>query len=80
MLLPRAKGRKLAAPGGARRRVYTLQRGHYAVQVHDEVINHGSKPWQGYVFRKLSRVPTIVSRGMTPDSFSFITPMTARGM
>ncbi|MCI2260551.1 membrane protein insertase YidC [Xanthomonas indica] len=54
------------------RRVYTLQRGHYAVQVHDEVINHGSKPWQGYVFRKLSRVPTIVSRGMTnPDSFSF---------
>ncbi|KMM74494.1 insertase [Xanthomonas sp. NCPPB 1128] len=54
------------------RRVYTLQRGHYAVQVHDEVVNHGSKPWQGYVFRKLSRVPTIVSRGMTnPDSFSF---------
>ncbi|CBA17650.1 membrane protein insertase YidC [Xanthomonas albilineans] len=54
------------------RRVYTLQPGHYAVQVRDEIVNHGSKPWQGYVFRKLSRVPTIVSRGMTnPDSFSF---------
>ena len=54
------------------RRVYTVQRGHYAVQIKDEIINQGSKPWQGYVFRKLSRVPTIVSRGMTnPDSFSF---------
>jgi YidC/Oxa1 family membrane protein insertase len=54
------------------RRVYTVQRGHYALQIKDEIVNQGSKPWQGYVFRKLSRVPTIVSRGMTnPDSFSF---------
>jgi len=54
------------------RRVYTVQRGHYALQIKDEIVNRGSKPWQGYVFRKLSRVPTIVSRGMTnPDSFSF---------
>ncbi|MBN6150524.1 membrane protein insertase YidC [Xanthomonas sp. AmX2] len=54
------------------RRTYTVQRGHYAIQVKDEIVNQGSKPWQGYVFRKLSRVPTVVSRGMTnPDSFSF---------
>lgn len=54
------------------RRSFTLERGRYAIQVKDEVINHGSASWSGYVFRKLSRVPGIVDRSMTnPDSFSF---------
>ena len=53
-------------------RTYTFKRGEYAVSVKDEVSNAGTTPWQGYVFRKLDRVPTIVTRGMTnPDSFSF---------
>ena len=53
-------------------RTYTFTRGEYAVSVKDEVVNAGAAPWEGYVFRKLDRVPTIVTRGMTnPDSFSF---------
>jgi len=54
------------------RRTFTLERGRYAIQVRDEVINAGTTTWNGYIYRKLSRVPTILSRGMTnPDSFSF---------
>ncbi|HYG06764.1 MAG TPA: membrane protein insertase YidC [Stenotrophomonas sp.] len=54
------------------RRTFTLERGRYAVQVRDEVVNAGTTTWNGYIYRKLSRVPTILSRGMTnPDSFSF---------
>lgn len=54
------------------RRIFTLQRGSYAISIKDEVINKSDAAWNGYVFRKLSRVPTILSRGMTnPDSFSF---------
>ncbi len=53
-------------------RTYTFKRGDYAIGVKDEVVNAGTAPWQAYVFRKLDRVPTIVTRGMTnPDSFSF---------
>jgi YidC/Oxa1 family membrane protein insertase len=54
------------------RRSFTLERGRYAISVKDEVINKGTTPWTGYVFRKLSRVPAILTRNMTnPDSFSF---------
>ncbi|MCL7714846.1 membrane protein insertase YidC [Stenotrophomonas mori] len=54
------------------RRTYSFKRGDYAVAVKDEVSNAGTTPWQGYVFRKLDRVPAILSRSMTnPDSFSF---------
>ncbi len=53
-------------------RTFTFKRGDYAIGVKDEVVNAGTAPWQAYVFRKLDRVPTIVTRGMTnPDSFSF---------
>jgi len=53
-------------------RTYTFTRGEYAVSVKDEVVNAGAAPWEGYVFRKLDRVPTVISKGMTnPDSFSF---------
>ncbi|MEQ4575483.1 MAG: membrane protein insertase YidC [Gammaproteobacteria bacterium] len=54
------------------RRTFTLERNRYAITIKDEVVNRGSAPWTGYVFRKLSRVPAILSRNMTnPDSFSF---------
>lgn len=53
-------------------RTYTFKRGDYAISVKDEVVNTGAAPWQGYVFRKLDRVPPVITKGMTnPDSFSF---------
>ncbi|HEY0334483.1 MAG TPA: membrane protein insertase YidC [Stenotrophomonas sp.] len=53
-------------------RTFTLERGRYAIQVRDEVSNTGGSNWTGYVYRKLSRVPTILSRSMmNPDSLSF---------
>ncbi|WP_269789545.1 membrane protein insertase YidC [Stenotrophomonas sp. Iso1] len=53
-------------------RTYTFKRGDYAISVKDEVVNAGTTPWQGYVFRKLDRVPPVITKGMTnPDSFSF---------
>ena len=50
-----------------------FQRGSYAVQVRDEVINAGTAPWQGYVYRQLSRVPrALSSKGpMSAESYSF---------
>ncbi len=55
------------------RRTYTFGRSDYAVHVHDEVINAGTKPWQGYVYRQLSRVPrALVKKGpMSAESYSF---------
>ncbi len=54
------------------RRTYTLKRGEYAVQVRDDVVNAGSTPWQGAIYRQLTRNPPLVKRGMTnPESFSF---------
>jgi YidC/Oxa1 family membrane protein insertase len=60
------------ANGVSIRRTYTFTRGDYAVSVRDEVINAGSAPWQGYVYRQLLRVPPQVQTGMThPESYSF---------
>lgn len=54
------------------RRTYTLSRYGFTIQVRDEVINAGSAPWQGYVYRQLTRVPPVVKSGWThPESFSF---------
>jgi len=54
------------------RRTYTFTRGDYVVNVRDEVTNHSSAPWQGYVYRQLLRVPPQVPGGMThPESYSF---------
>src|SRR5690606_14959782 len=48
-----------------------LKRGQYAVTVHDEIVNAGSAPWQGFVYRQLLRGQPNVRRGMTnPESFS----------
>jgi YidC/Oxa1 family membrane protein insertase len=54
------------------RRTYTLTRGSYAIAVHDEVVNRSGKPWQGYIFRQLARIPPQAKSGMTnPESYSF---------
>jgi YidC/Oxa1 family membrane protein insertase len=55
------------------RRSFVFERGSYVVQVRDEVRNGGSAPWQGYVYRTLSRVPrALVSSGpMSAESYSF---------
>lgn len=54
------------------RRTWTFTRGSYVVKVHDEVVNAGGKPWQGYVYRQLLRVPPQTKSGMTnPESYSF---------
>ena len=54
------------------RRTYTLTRGSYAVEVRDEVVNQGSAPWQGQIYRQLIRKPPLIQRGYThPESFSF---------
>ncbi len=60
------------AEGVSIRRTYTLSRGEYALKVRDEVVNRSAKPWTGFVYRQLSRIPHVPKRGMTnPESFSF---------
>ncbi|MFC0676456.1 membrane protein insertase YidC [Lysobacter korlensis] len=55
------------------RRTYTFRRGDYAVQVRDEVINRGTAPWQGFVYRQLSRVPRALENAgpMSAAGYSF---------
>jgi YidC/Oxa1 family membrane protein insertase len=54
------------------RRTYTFKRGDYAIGVRDEVINTGSAPWQGFVYRQLLRNPPLQKSGMTnPEAYSF---------
>jgi YidC/Oxa1 family membrane protein insertase len=61
-----------SADGVSIRRTYTFTRGSYAIAVRDEVSNDGAAAWQGYVYRRLQRVPPAIKKGMTnPDSFSF---------
>lgn len=55
------------------RRTYTFGRSNYVVTVRDEVINAGAQPWQGSVYRQLSRVPrALVKKGpMSAEQYSF---------
>ncbi len=54
------------------RRTYSIKRSSYVIRVRDEVVNAGSAPWQGFVYRQLLRVPPLIKTGMTnPESFSF---------
>ncbi|MBF6023253.1 membrane protein insertase YidC [Lysobacter niastensis] len=61
------------ANGVTIRRTYTFGRANYVVKVRDEIINAGSAPWQGYVYRQLSRVPrALVKKGpMSAEQYSF---------
>ncbi|WP_133501331.1 membrane protein insertase YidC [Cognatilysobacter terrigena] len=43
------------ANGVTIRRTYTFSRNDYAVRVRDEVVNAGTAPWQGSVYRLLTR-------------------------
>jgi YidC/Oxa1 family membrane protein insertase len=54
------------------RRTWVFARGDYAVTVRDEVVNAGSAPWTGHVYRQLLRNPPPHKRGFTnPESFSY---------
>ena len=54
------------------RRIFSLKRNEYAINVRDEVVNAGSAPWQGYVYRQLLRNPPPSKSGMTnPEAYSF---------
>ncbi|MBU8977177.1 MULTISPECIES: membrane protein insertase YidC [unclassified Lysobacter] len=55
------------------RRTFTFTRGDYVVKIKDEVVNAGTAPWQGYVYRDLSRVPrALVKKGpMSAEQYSF---------
>ncbi|MFP7723321.1 membrane protein insertase YidC [Lysobacter sp. A3-1-A15] len=61
------------AGGVTIRRTYTFTRGEYAVTVRDEVVNAGSQPWEGYVYRQLRREPRALSRGgpMNAEQYSY---------
>jgi len=55
------------------RRTFTFNRGEYVVQVRDEVINRSNEPWQGFVYRQLSRVPRALEKSgpMSVEQYSF---------
>ena len=54
------------------RRTYTLKRNDYAVLVRDDIVNAGTTPWQGYIYRQLLRDPPPSKSGMTnPEAYSF---------
>ena len=56
------------------RRTYTFTRGDYVVRVHDEVVNAGSKPGQGFVYRQLSPVPPALVTPPASGQHPHITP------
>ncbi|QSX79178.1 membrane protein insertase YidC [Agrilutibacter solisilvae] len=64
------------ANGVSIRREFVFERGSYVVQVRDQLRNAGSAPWQGYVYRGLTRAPRPVagSGPMSPESYSFQGP------
>lgn len=55
------------------RRTYTFGRSNYVVTMRDEVVNAGTQPWQGNIYRQLSRVPrALVKKGpMSAEQYSF---------
>lgn len=55
------------------RRTFTFGRSNYVVTVRDEVVNAGTQPWQGSIYRQLSRVPrALVKKGpMSAEQYSF---------
>jgi YidC/Oxa1 family membrane protein insertase len=54
------------------RRTYTLKRNDYALTVRDEIDNRSAAPWEGHIYRQLSRIPPAISSSfMHPSSVSF---------
>ena len=60
------------ANGVTIRRMFTLSRGDYALKIHDDVVNAGTAPWQGTIYRQLNRVPPQINTSITsPQRFGF---------
>lgn len=61
-----------STPSGLRiERSITLERGSYALRVHDEVINAGNASWTGDIQRTLVRVPPVTKRSFfNPETIS----------
>lgn len=60
------------ADGVTIRRTWTLARGEYVLKVRDEIVNRGTRPWTGDVYRQLARVPHDFKRSMfNPETFAF---------
>lgn len=55
------------------RKVFTLARGSYLVQVRDEVHNASDSVWRGHVYRQLQRVPPVIVKSgfNNPEGYSF---------
>jgi len=57
------------------RKTYTLKRGSYVIDVHEEIRNGSASAWTGNNYRQLRRVPPIIKKtgGLTnPESYSFV--------
>jgi YidC/Oxa1 family membrane protein insertase len=59
------------------RKIFTLRRGSYVVEVRDEIANAGTTPWTGNGYRQLQRVPPVLeTRGIkgyaNTERYSFI--------
>jgi len=57
------------------RKTYTLKRGSYVIDVHEEIRNGSASAWTGNDYRQLRRVPPIIKKtgGLTnPESYSFV--------
>ncbi|MGH8079205.1 MAG: membrane protein insertase YidC [Lysobacter sp.] len=54
-------------------RTYTFRQGDYVIKVRDDVSNGSAAPWQGFVYRQLSRVPRELARRgpFSPEQYSF---------
>ena len=63
-------------PSGVQvRKTYTLKRGSYVIDVHEEIRNGSTATWIGNDYRQLRRVPPIIKKtgGLTnPESYSFV--------
>jgi YidC/Oxa1 family membrane protein insertase len=63
-------------PSGVQvRKTYTLKRGSYVIEVHEEIRNGSTSAWTGNNYRQLRRVPPIIKKtgGLTnPESYSFV--------
>ena len=55
-------------------RELVLRRGQYNIEITDTLLNQGSTPWQGNVYRQLLRVPpvSVGSSFTNPEAYSFV--------
>ena len=51
------------------RKVYSLDRGSFVVNIRHEIVNEGTQPWRGYQYRQMQRV-----QPPKPSAFAFNNP------